>query len=109
MSKGKKVSRSARGSAYRLPRNELVRVAGAGPGRTWAIRVGVAGAATTFWAVYIGMVAIADGGLGVKAEVWGGLIAWAGLSVLALATIATPSGDANVTSSHSAGLGRPCV
>jgi hypothetical protein len=85
----------------------VARVAGAGPGRTWAIRLGVAGAATTFWAVYIGMVAVADSGLGVKAEICGGLLAWAGLSVLAVATIATPVGD--VKASHSAALGRPCV
>jgi hypothetical protein len=84
----------------------VARVARAGPDRTWAIRLGVAGAAITFWAVYVGMVGVADGGLGVKAEIWGGLLVWAGLSVLAAATIATPSGDVNL--SHSAAVCRPC-
>ena len=69
----------------------VVRLARVGPGRTWPTRLGLAGGATTFWAVYVGLVAAADHGLGVKAEIWGGLLTWAGLSVLAVACIATVS------------------
>jgi hypothetical protein len=67
----------------------IVRIADVGPGRTWPTRLGLAGAATTFWAFYVAVVAIADHGLGVKAEIWGGLLVWAGLSVFAVASIAT--------------------
>jgi hypothetical protein len=70
----------------------VVRITRVGPGRTWATRLGLAGAATSFWAVYIGLISLADHGLGIKAEIWGGLLTWAGLSVLAVASIATRTG-----------------
>ena len=43
-----------------------------------------------FWAVYFGGIALADGGLGFKAEIYGGCLVWTGLTGLALSWLIWP-------------------
>ena len=49
---------------------------------------GLALGAVAFWSTYVGGIAIGDHGLGVKPEIWGGLIVWSALVTLALALLA---------------------
>ena len=60
------------------------------PLRRWRLRAFCAAAPVAFWAVYFGGVGVHDGGLGWKAEVWGGTLVWSGLTLLALATVMFP-------------------
>jgi hypothetical protein len=50
--------------------------------------VSLAIGAIAFWSTYVGGIALGDHGLGVKAEIWGGLIVWSALITLALALLA---------------------
>ena len=49
--------------------------------------IGISLGAATFWSTYVAGIAAADHGLGVKAEIWAGLIVWPTLITLALALI----------------------
>jgi hypothetical protein len=43
-----------------------------------------------FWGLYLGGIALHDGGLGWKAELWGGALVWSALTLLALAMLLFP-------------------
>jgi len=60
------------------------------PADRWRLRAFCAAAPVVFWAVYFAGVGIHDGGLGWTAEVWGGALAWSGLTLLALAMVMVP-------------------
>jgi hypothetical protein len=60
------------------------------PVRRWRLRAFCAAAPVAFWAVYFGGVGVHDRGLGWKPEVWGGALAWSGLTLLALAMVMFP-------------------
>ncbi|MEA2186830.1 MAG: hypothetical protein QOK16_1841 [Solirubrobacteraceae bacterium] len=78
------------------------------PQRLVGVRIFCAVAPAAFWAVYLGGTAIADGGLGWRAEIWGGAVAWSALSLLGLSlamfapalpgACIDPSGDRDVIS-----------
>ena len=55
--------------------------------RLWAF---CAAAPVAFWGLYLGGIGLHDGGLGWKAEIWGGALVWSGLTLLALATLTFP-------------------
>jgi hypothetical protein len=54
------------------------------------LRAFCAAAPVGFWGVYFGGIALHDGGLGWKAEIWGGALVWSGLTLLALAMVMFP-------------------
>jgi hypothetical protein len=54
------------------------------------LRVFCAAAPVGFWGVYLGGIALGDGGLGWKAELWGGALVWSSLTLLALAMVMFP-------------------
>jgi len=56
----------------------------------WRLRALFAVAPVVFWGVYFAGVGLHDGGLGWKAEVWGGALVWSGLTLLALAMVMFP-------------------
>jgi hypothetical protein len=60
------------------------------PGARWRLRATCALAPVAFWGTYFGGVALHDGGLGWKAEIWGGALTWSGLTMLALAMVMLP-------------------
>jgi hypothetical protein len=60
------------------------------PAARWRLRAFCALAPVAFWGVYFGGIALHDGGLGWKAEVWGGALVWSGLALLALAMAMLP-------------------
>jgi hypothetical protein len=60
------------------------------PRRLVALRAFCVLAPASFWAVYLGGAAIADGGLGWPAEIWGGSIAWSALTLLGLSLVMYP-------------------
>jgi hypothetical protein len=60
------------------------------PTARWRVRSFCALAPAVFWGVYLGGVALNDGGLGWNAEVWGGALVWSGLAMLALAMVMFP-------------------
>jgi len=49
--------------------------------------VGVALGSAAFWSTYVGGIALGDHGLGVKAEIWAGLIVWPTLITFAIALL----------------------
>jgi hypothetical protein len=61
-----------------------------GPQRIVALRAFCAAAPAAFWAVYLAGVAIADGGLGWKPEIWGGAIVWSALTLVGLSFVMYP-------------------
>ena len=77
---------SALGVAAALLAGIVIDVASRLPVRTRR-SVAIAAGATTFWSTYIGGVALGDHGLGVKAEIWGGLIVWPTLLTIVLALL----------------------
>jgi hypothetical protein len=60
------------------------------PVRRWRLLAFCAAAPVAFWAVSFGGVGVHDGGLGWKAEVWGGTLVWSSLTLLALDTVMFP-------------------
>jgi hypothetical protein len=60
------------------------------PAGGWRLRAFCAAAPVVFWGVYLGGIALHDGGLGWKAEIWGGALIWSGLTLLALAMLMWP-------------------
>jgi hypothetical protein len=60
------------------------------PDARWRLRAFCALAPVAFWGTYFGGVGLHDGGLGWKAEVWGGALIWSGLTLLALAMVMLP-------------------
>jgi hypothetical protein len=54
------------------------------------LRVFCAAAPVCFWGLYLGGIALHDGGLGWKAELWGGALVWSALTLLALAMLLDP-------------------
>jgi len=60
------------------------------PTSLWRLRALCAIGPVVFWGIYFGGVGLHDGGLGWKAEVWGGAMVWSGLTVLALAMVMFP-------------------
>jgi hypothetical protein len=60
------------------------------PASRWRLRSFCAVAPAVFWGVYLGGIALNDGGLGWTAEVWGGALVWSGLTLLALAMVMFP-------------------
>jgi len=60
------------------------------PTPRWRLRTFCAIGPVVFWGIYFGGVGLHDGGLGWKAEVWGGALVWSGLTVLALAMVMFP-------------------
>jgi hypothetical protein len=60
------------------------------PAGGWRLRAFCALAPVVFWGVYFGGVGLHDGGLGWKAEIWGGALIWSGLTLLALAMLLWP-------------------
>jgi hypothetical protein len=67
-------------------------LAGVRPSPTprWRLRGFCAVAPVVFWGVYFGGIGLHDGGLGWKAEIWGGTLVWSGLTLLALAMVMFP-------------------
>jgi hypothetical protein len=61
-----------------------------GPRRLVALRAFCVLAPAAFWAVYLAGAAIADGGLGWKAEIWGGAIVWSALTLVGLSFVMYP-------------------
>jgi hypothetical protein len=61
-----------------------------GPQRLVALRAFCVLAPAAFWAVYLAGVAIADGGVGWKAEIWGGAIVWSALTLVGLSLVMYP-------------------
>lgn len=68
----------------------VARILRPSPDRLVALRAFCALAPVSFWAVYLGGAAIADGGLGWGAEIWGGAIAWSALTLLGLSLVMYP-------------------
>jgi hypothetical protein len=60
------------------------------PGRLAALRAFCVLGPAAFWGVYLGGAAIADGGLGWPAEIWGGAVAWSALTLLGLSLVMYP-------------------
>jgi hypothetical protein len=60
------------------------------PAARWRLRAFCALAPVAFWGTYFGGIGLHDGGLGWKAEVWGGALVWSGLTLLALAMVMLP-------------------
>jgi hypothetical protein len=56
----------------------------------WRLRAFCAVAPVAFWGVYLAGIGLHDGGLGWKAELWGGALVWSGLTLLALAMFMLP-------------------
>jgi hypothetical protein len=56
----------------------------------WRLRAFCATAPLAFWAVYLGGIALHDGGLGWNAELWGGALVWSALTLLALTMLMVP-------------------
>jgi hypothetical protein len=61
-----------------------------GPQRLVARRAFCLLAPAAFWTVYLAGAAIADGGLGWKAEIWGGAIVWSALTLLGFSLVMYP-------------------
>ena len=61
-----------------------------GPRRLVALRAFCLLAPAAFWTVYLAGAAIADGGLGWKAEIWGGAIVWSALTLVGLSLVMYP-------------------
>jgi hypothetical protein len=68
----------------------LARLLRPSPDRLSALRAFCAVGPAAFWGVYLGGAAIADGGLGWPAEIWGGAVAWSALTVLGLSLVMYP-------------------
>ena len=66
----------------------LLRPSSASPAR---LRAFCATAPVALWGVWFGGIALNDGGLGWEPEVWGGVLVWSGLTLLALAVVMLPS------------------
>jgi hypothetical protein len=60
------------------------------PASRWRVRSFCALAPVVFWGVYLGGIALNDGGLGWNAEDWGGAVVWSALTMLALAMLMFP-------------------
>jgi hypothetical protein len=60
------------------------------PTRRWRLRAFCAVTPAVFWGVYLAGIYLNDGGLGWKAEVWGGALVWSGLTLLGLAMVMFP-------------------
>ncbi len=60
------------------------------PAARWRLRAFCAAAPVAFWGVYFAGIGLHDGGLGWKAEIWGGALVWSGLTLLALAMVMLP-------------------
>jgi hypothetical protein len=69
----------------------LLRALGPGAAKPARLRVFAATAPVALWGVWLGGIALRDGGLGWEPEVWGGVLFWSGLSLLALAVLMLPS------------------
>ena len=68
----------------------LVVVLRPSPARRWRLRAFVAAAPVVFWGIYFGGISLHDGGLGWKAEIWGGALVWSGLTLVALTMVMYP-------------------
>jgi hypothetical protein len=66
------------------------------PWPRWRLAAFCALAPAAFWGVYLGGIAVADGGLGWPPELWGGAIVWSGLTLLAVALASRPPTVAGV-------------
>jgi hypothetical protein len=55
------------------------------------LRLFCATAPVALWAVWLGGIALRDGGLGWEPEVWSGALFWSGASLLALAVLTVPA------------------
>jgi hypothetical protein len=60
------------------------------PASRWRVRSFCALAPVVFWGVYLGGIALHDGGLGWNAEDWGGAMVWSALTMLAVAMLMFP-------------------
>jgi hypothetical protein len=68
----------------------LLRLIRPAPEHIGRLRVFAFLAPVAFWAVYFGGIALGDGGLGFKAEIYGGCLVWTGLAGVALAWLMWP-------------------
>jgi len=68
----------------------LLRLIGPAPASPPRARAFFAFAPPLFWGIYFAGIGLHDGGLGWKAEVWGGTLVWSGLSLLALTMVMWP-------------------
>ena len=64
------------------------------PERPGRLLAGLSLAPVVFWAPYFGAVAVHDGSLSFSPEIWGGILVWTGLELLALSALALRSGRA---------------
>jgi hypothetical protein len=68
----------------------LARLLRPSPDRLAALRAFCVLGPAAFWGVYLGGAAIADGGLGWPAEIWGGAVVWSALTLLGLSLVMYP-------------------
>jgi hypothetical protein len=68
----------------------LVAVLRPSPLRPWRLRGFCGAAPVALWGLYFAGIGAHDGGLGWKAEVWGGALVWSGLTLLGLAMVMFP-------------------
>jgi hypothetical protein len=88
----------------------LLRLVGPSPSSLPRVRTCFTLAPPLFWGIYFALMGLHDGGLGWKAEIWGGTLVWSGLTLLALTMVmwppATPAPAATAPGAASAGGAR---